>query len=72
MVKLIYIHMIKERVEWVGRGVLTLGLFHDSLHRIALKLGGQLHHEVAQRILFRDYGTQNFDRVISFLFFFFF
>ena len=35
-----------------------------SVHRIALKLGGQLNHEVVQRILIRGYAAQNFDRVI--------
>ena len=35
-----------------------------SFHRIALKPGGQLDHEV-RRILFLGYGTPNFDGVIT-------
>ena len=36
-----------------------------SFHRIALKLDGQLDHEMVQRILFRVYSTLNFDKVIT-------
>ena len=37
-----------------------------SFHRVALKLGGQIDHEVEQCILFRGYSTPDFDRVITF------
>ena len=46
-----------------------------SLHRIALKLGRQLDHEVVQRMLFRGYSMLNFDSyfyLFIYLFFFFF
>ena len=46
-----------------------LTLFLDnssySFHRILLKLGGQLDHEVVQCILFQGYSTLNFCRVIA-------
>ena len=36
-----------------------------SFHRIMLKLGGQLDHEMVQGSLFRGYSTPSFDRVIT-------
>ena len=52
----------------VGPSVHNLFLDNSSysFHRIALKLGGQLDHEVVQLILFQGYSTPNFDRLITF------
>ena len=36
-----------------------------SFHRIGIKVGGQLDHEVIQRMLFRGYSTPNFNRDIA-------
>ena len=74
-------HRIVGRWGWGdgGRGVLWYTLlclyvrtwFPDnssySFHRIMLKLGGKLDHEVIQHILFQGYSTPNFDRVIKLL-----
>ena len=51
----------------VGPSVRTLFLDNSSysFHRVALKLGGQLDHEVVQGILFQGYSTPNFDRLIT-------
>ena len=37
-----------------------------SFHWIALKLGGQLDHEMVQRLLFRGYSTPHFDSYYAF------